>query len=189
MDTGCRTKNEQMHIKLHIATLSPPKPSCTDTLPAIKCNTRLLLICLSQTCDTKAIAAYLCTSLETQRSPQRAPQYSTCHFQLVPQREPLQPGERWELITEFLFAPSFEIQIRRLCFTSSVLDVPIGNHATPVWSRRAQSSVSWINHSSGLTVPEASLQSHPRLLVCFSFLIEFFSLYLFTYPTPQPLST
>lgn len=31
--------------------------------------------------------AYLSTSLETQRSPQRAPQCSTCHFQLVPQRE------------------------------------------------------------------------------------------------------
>lgn len=34
-----------------------------------------------------SIQAYLVTSLETQRSPQRAPQCSTCHFQLVPQRE------------------------------------------------------------------------------------------------------
>lgn len=31
--------------------------------------------------------AYLSISLETQRSPQRAPRRSTCHFQLVPQRE------------------------------------------------------------------------------------------------------
>lgn len=82
MDTGChRQKHTQSHTHqkqnvLHNCRHKVHHSPLGDTFISDLCHK-----------SHSGMRAYLSASLEMQRSPQRAPRHSTCHFQLVPQRE------------------------------------------------------------------------------------------------------
>lgn len=90
MDTGCCRQKAQKHSqkqkKDKNKTRTPPPPH-TRSRKVHHSPLRDLFISDLWHKSHSSIQAYLFASLETQRSPQRAPQCSTCHFQLVPQRE------------------------------------------------------------------------------------------------------